>query len=195
MYLFFDTETSGKYNFKLPATDPSQPKLVQLGMQVLDEGLEEVAKWTTLVQHEKLFIEPEAEGIHGISKEMCDKHGLPLQVVLAVLKKYRANCKWHICHNEKFDRGIINAAMASLGAQPFLETNGFCTMQALTPVLQLPGPRGHKWPKLSEAYKAATGKELENAHDAQVDITATIQVFKWIRTSHPQILPREMVGG
>ena len=194
MYLFFDTETSGKYDFKAPATASHQPRLVQLGLQVLDREFKEVAKWSTLVQLDGASIEPEAEGIHGISAEMCAAYGLPVQHVLAILKKYRTSCKWHVCHNEKFDRGIINAAMARLNAEPFLETNGFCTMQALTPVLQLPGPRGHKWPKLQEAHKAATGREFDKAHSADADIAATVEVFKWIWTTHKQILPREMVG-
>jgi len=193
MLLAFDTETSGKYDFKSPPTAPHQPRLMQLGLQVLDKELNPVASWSTLIEATGFDPEPGAVEVHGISGDKARAYGIPVQHALAILKKYRSKCEYHMCHNEKFDRGIINAEMARLGQPFFLESNGFCTMQALTPVLKIPGPYGNKWPRLEEAFERATGTKMQiwmegkglSAHDAMGDVTAMVEVFRWMRKEHP----------
>ena len=53
----------------------------------------------------------------------------------------------------------------------------------MTPSVQLckcpfpSGKSGYKWPKLTELYRFLFDKEVENAHDALGDITATMECF------------------
>lgn len=192
MYLFFDTETTGKFNWKLPVSDPQQPRIVQLGLQVLDKNLVEMARWTTLIQPAGWTIPGEAEGIHGISLEMCEKYGVPIQHAMAILSKYRKLCQFHICHNEQFDRNMVDSEVSRLGHESFLGQNGYCTMRASTAICQIPGPRGNKWPTLAEAFKFFTGMDMQvwmedkglAAHDAQGDVCAMVEVFKVMRKDY-----------
>lgn len=193
MYLAFDTETTGKLNWKLPVSDPTQPRIVQLGLQLLDKDLVEMARWTTLIQPEGWVIPGEAQGVHGISTEMCEKYGVPIQHALAILSKYRKHAKFHICHNEQFDRNMVDSELSRLNHQSYLSQDGYCTMRASTNICQLPGPRGYKWPTLAEAFKFFTGQDMAvwmetrglAAHDAQGDVCAMVEVFKALRKDYP----------
>jgi len=89
-----------------------------------------------------------------------------------------------IAHNIPFDFMVWKSMQFRAG---FLESRRgyprqFCTMNATTEICKLPGRFGkYKWPKLSEAYFHATGKELEGAHDAMVDVKACKEIFFWLK--------------
>lgn len=54
-----------------------------------------------------------------------------------------------------------------------------CTMMPSTALCKIPNAKraGYKWPKLTELYRFLFDKDMENAHDAMVDITATMECF------------------
>jgi DNA polymerase-3 subunit epsilon len=45
----------------------------------------------------------------------------------------------------------------------------------------------HKSPSLAEAYKHFTGKDLVGAHDALVDVLATIEIYEHVRNNNTSI--------
>ena len=194
MYQFFDTETSGLFDFKAPATAKHQPHVAQIGMVLTDENFNIKAKWDTLIEPVDAAgipweMDEEAQKIHGISVEDCKAFGIPIRTAMVLMRDYRRCAQVHVAYNEKFDRGMIEAETHRLGGNSFLGGARFCPMLALTPILKIPGPYGFKWPKLAEAYKWATdGGVMEKAHDAMADILATVTVVKAIKEREPQLL-------
>ncbi len=50
-------------------------------------------------------------------------------------------------------------------------------MQRSTKFCAIYGPYGYKWPKLSELHYKLFGTGFDEAHNAAVDITATVKCF------------------
>lgn len=178
MYLFFDTETTGKFDFKAAVEAPHQPRVVQIGAIVTDESGAVMGELNSLVKCDGWKIEEEAAAIHGITTERCDAFGLSIKGVLEILRRMAGPVKTVVAHNVNFDRNMLVRESHLLSVDyPFSGLQEFCTMEATTEILKLPGNYGYKWPKLQEAYKHFFGVEFEGAHDAMADIRATKDVF------------------
>lgn len=181
--LYFDTETTGKADFKQPDNYEVQPHIVQLGAIICDPSGREIGCLDTLIKPEGWTIPEETSGIHGITTEMCEAYGVPLIIALAMFSKLLEQSHELTAHNKTFDLIMMDASYhrcgrnwaGYLGAK---ETS--CTMDLMTPVCKLPGRYGKpKWPSLSEAYKHCTGEELQNAHSALVDTRACKVIHNW----------------
>lgn len=185
MILVFDTETSGKANFNLPPSASSQPKLVQLGLQLLDPlTLQMRAQFETLVSHDSLVIESGAFDAHGIRTEDAQAYGIPLYEAVGIFEAFRQKATVLVAHNYEFDSIIMRSSYARIDKP--LESNGaisICTMRGMTTHMRLPNPGrpGFKWPKLSEAFKFCTGRDIENAHNALADVSACAEVYRWLK--------------
>ena len=189
MTLIFDTETSGKANFRLPFSHPSQPHLVQLGAQLLDSDLKVRHQIDFIVKPENFVIPAEAANVHGISQELASDVGFPLKFVLAAFAELFHKAAVRVAHNIAFDDLVILAARQRSGASFQANHKRFCTMEAMTPILNLPGPYGPKWPKLCEAYKHCAGQPLEGAHDALTDVKACAEIYRWLKQRDNQTQP------
>lgn len=191
MHLVFDTETTGMANFKAPASDPSQPFIVQLGAILYDDNKRVVAEMNLLVKPDGWTIPPEASAIHGITTEMCEKYGLPLVTVIKLFMTFVKRASILIAHNFPFDKMLVWASLLRLQLAPeivlFLEAKSHCTMAASTDVLKLPGKYGsYKWPNLQEAHVHFTGARFEGAHDAMADVRACAAIyFALMATAQP----------
>ena len=103
---------------------------------------------------------------------------MPLVDVLSAFSEFSKLADVLVAHNIKFDRPVITAELARCG-----KLNGqfnkqqYCTMLNATGVCKIVGPKGFKWPKLSEAIKFFFGEDLVNAHDALTDVIACKRVY------------------
>lgn len=181
MELVFDTETTGKADFKKPAGDPAQPHIVQLGAILYNNERRVVAEMNLLVKPDGWTISDEVAAIHGITTEMAEQYGLPLGMVMGLFIELCRRAKVSIAHNRPFDKSMIETALIRLGLTEELEEframDGYCTMAATTPICKLPGRYGkYKWPTLQEAYLYFFGEEFEGAHDAMADVRACAAV-------------------
>ena len=179
MLLFFDTETTGKANFDLPADHPSQPRLVQIAFQLYtNQGTNPLHSLCCIVKPDGFTIPDEATDIHGITTSLALGIGVKPTWILNAFTQLWEKSTVVIAHNIDFDLMVILNEWSRLGIVRPKEPTTFCTMTASTNVLKLPGKyNNYKWPKLSEAYAYFTGKQLENEHDALVDINATKTVY------------------
>jgi DNA polymerase-3 subunit epsilon len=184
MILAFDTETTGKAEFKLPASHIAQPRLVQLGAILYDDDWKVRAEINLIVKPNDWTIPKEVSDIHGITQEIAEKCGLPHRAVIRVFLGLAKQATLFIAHNIQFDELVMDAALClekaeclSIGTK-----DRFCTMKAMTPICQLPGKFGDfKWPRLQEAYKHAFGEEFEGAHDAMADVRACARIYRWLK--------------
>lgn len=191
--LVFDTETTGRANFGLPGSHPSQPLPVQLGalMYHVPEGTpftfedaKEVHRVNLIIDQPKEIAEG-AQNVHGISPELATAVGISLETAMFTFDDMAAKADLLVCHNFKFDIRVMEQAYVVCGHHVGLwgtvaNKRSFCTMQAATPILKLPkdnGHKGNKWPKLEECTQVFFGEDIAGAHDALVDVEATARVF------------------
>lgn len=184
----FDTETTGLPDWKSPSEAEHQPHLVQLGALLVNEQFEVQKELDVIIKPDSWVIPDEVAAIHGITTERAMDEGIPEMEAVAKLLEMADGCL-RIAHNKTFDHRIIRIATKRYFDEATQEKwaekeNLECTMAMSKPIMQLPpyGRYGWKSPKLSEAYKYFTGKELVDAHSAMADTKACFEVYKAIVT-------------
>lgn len=178
MKLFFDTETTGKCDFKASFESERQPHLVQLGALLTEDSGEERAVLNCIIQPFGWTVPAEAASVHGITTEIADRSGVPLASALSLFSMLCAKADTLVAHNIDFDLLISKCAYHRLGRPSRIEGMKLrCTMKESTDICKIRGPHGFKWPKLTEAFQHLTGKPMEGAHDALADVRGCAAVF------------------
>lgn len=183
MYLIFDTETTGlPKRWTAPISDTDNwPRCVQIAWQLHDS-------WGNLIEHQDYLINPDgfnipydAERIHGISTELAQQNGIPLQEVLEKFNLALAKAKFIVGQNVGFDINIMGCEFYRTGIQspmsqmPVLDT---CT-EVTASLLKLSGGRGGKYklPTLTELHSYLFNIPFDEAHNATADVEATTRCF------------------
>lgn len=184
MKLFYDTETTGKADFRAPASSPRQPRIVQLGALLTDDGGHEVQSLNLIIKPNGFKIPAEASAIHGITDEIANLIGVDAKDALGLFRWFWSLAHVTVAHNKEFDLLMLDVEAHHLGMEQWDEPKSeFCTMAAMTPICQLPGNYGDfKWPKLQEAHKHCFGHEFADAHDAMADVRACAKVYFWLKS-------------
>lgn len=199
MYLIFDTETTGVYDFKRDRLDPAQPRICQLAMMLVDETDRIVAEFSTLIQPEDWHMNAEAAAVHGITEGLCLQYGIQVRNAMAMFKMLSYPAKLIIGHNVGFDMAMVDRELALLGVDNFLTGKEVVdTMALATELVQAPlsdkqvaaqakhkdsgwAPPGgwptYKSPTLSETFKHFFDVDFDGAHDAMADVRATRQIY------------------
>lgn len=183
MFLFYDTETTGKAA-EGGYQAPGQPRLVQLAAILTNEDLEEQAIFYTKVRPEGWEIPQDVVAIHGITTSIASAEGLTCRAVLYTFLKFYNKSTRIICHNIWFDKLIMRSEFFRIGAEDLPPKPEFCTMMAATPICKLPpypGKGGFKWPKLEECMLHFYGYKPTDSHNALADVRNTIKVYKAIQ--------------
>lgn len=182
--LFFDTETTGVVDRKKPAEDEAQPDLVQLAAILTDDDLNEIVTLDKIVYPTYWTIPEGAAKVHGISQEKAEADGLALPDVVSVFAALAGLADRFVGHNTEFDVVVVKRALARLKRDDdlFGRKEVRCTMKAAKPVLKLPNRNPYirdefKFPKLLEVHQHFFGEGFDGAHDALVDVRATIRVY------------------
>src|SRR5690554_4856171 len=183
MYLIFDTETTGlpkRYNAPLSDSD-NWPRCVQIAWQLHDEMGNLIERQDYLVQPEGFNIPFDTEKFHGISTELAQQDGLPLQEVVARFTDSLKKTKFIVGQNADFDLNIMGAEFHRLGIEnPLLSYKVLDTCTEVTAQMcQIPGGRGgrFKLPTLTELHEFLFNESFEEAHNATADVEATTRCF------------------
>lgn len=185
MILFFDTETTGKANFKLPCDHPSQPRVVQLGAIMTTEEGKEISSINLIIKPEVYTIPEEATAIHGISQEIASSVGLSAVRVLNIFHELTRSSATFVAHNIEFDEFVLKGEFLrhKYKSIPFKsDAEYLCTMKGMMNYCKLPGGYNgeYKWPSLMEAYFTAFGQAMDGEHDAMADVRACMALHFWI---------------
>jgi len=178
--LFFDTETNGLVNHKLPSNHPSQPRIVQLAA-VLMEGGKEIMSLSVMIKPDGWSIPAEVEKIHGFTTEYAAGVGISIGAALVAFSEMADRAQVICAHNAGFDKIATESEALKIGLklpEIYAKKEWFDTMKSSTNICKIPGPYGFKWPKLSEAYQFFFKETLEGAHDALVDVRACARIYK-----------------
>lgn len=188
--LFYDTETQGLPLRNQPETHPGQPHIVQLGAMLVEIATRKtIATLDVIVRPEGWTIPDEVAQIHGITSERAAAVGVPEALAVELLLELQRAASFRVAHNAPFDDRIVRIACARFFDPASMEQWNAgavrCTAEMSTPILRLPptermlaAGRDHfKMPNLGEAYHFVTGRVLEGAHSAIVDVEACRDVF------------------
>lgn len=189
MLLFYDTETTGFINEGKPVDHPSQPYLVQLAALLVRPDGRVIAGMSLIVDN-GVEIPAAAAAVHGITTEAAASLGVSPATALSAFAHFYQRADLCVAHNMRFDKKVMEAAIArSYRRVKPLDKPSFCTMEAATPIINLPptdrmkkaGFNKPKPPKLSECIKYFFDEALEGAHDALIDVAACKRVYFKIR--------------
>ena len=197
MYLVFDTETTGlPLNYKAPLTDFNNwPRMVQLAWQIHDVKGDLIEVKNYIVKPDGFTIPYNSEKIHGISTELANKKGIPLDEVLTLFTNALKNASYIIGHNISFDNNIVGCEFLRSNMPNILTKKiSVDTKEEATEFCQLPGGRGgkYKWPNLSELYVKLFNESFAEAHNASADVEATTRCF--LELLRKEIISFEKVG-
>lgn len=188
MKLAFDTETTGLPEWRLPSDDARQPHVIQFAGILLDDDDNEVDYLSTLVKPRRdATMQPEAFKAHGISLQHAYDNGIEATALLDWFMDAIGKVDLVIGHNVSFDVRIMCILSARwTGAKWDCPHPQYCTLKRSQLLVDLPptdkmiaaGRTTPKPPKLSEAYEHFFGEELQGAHDALVDVRASVRIYQ-----------------
>lgn len=187
MILFFDTETTGFVDDRLPPDHQMQPDVVQLAAQLCDEDGAVVSGINLIVTPARgLPIPKQASDVHGITDEIAGKFGVAPSLAVDLFHHLYSRADLIVAHNIKFDAAVMETAIVrAFGHARSLKKPRFCTMETASPIVNLPptdrmraaGFNKPKPPKLEECVRHFFNEGLEGAHDAMIDVTACARVY------------------
>lgn len=177
-HLVFDTETTGKADFRAPHTAPHQPRIVQIGAILFDDSTRVFGELNVIVRPFGFEIPAAASAIHGITQDIALEYGWPLHLVLEAFGALASRADVIVAHNIQFDTLVCESEFhRSNMDSPLIGKEWHCTMEAMKNVCQLPGPYGFKWPRLEEAYRHLFNEWNVKAHDAMEDVRACARIY------------------
>src|ERR1017187_7522571 len=107
----FDTETSGLFNFALPADAASQPRLAHLAMLFLDPDLQVEHSFDVLIKPDGWVLDPIAASVNGLTMERLEKEGVPVADALSEYTRI-VRAGWSLsAFNAQFDTKVMRGEL------------------------------------------------------------------------------------
>lgn len=210
--LFYDTETSGLPLWNQPSEHPDQPRVVQLAAELCNEETgETLRQMNMIILPNGWTIPDDVAAVHGITTERALAEGVAADLVVADFIELWKDADLRAGHNESFDMRMVRIelmrhavlSMETVGpgdgpevsfADYWKAAPAYCTQGNSVKIINLPPTEkmrkakrfGPKSPNLGEAYQFFTGKPLEGAHDAMVDVRACKAVYYGIKAHQAQ---------
>jgi len=180
--LVIDTETTGLPLKGVPASAPTQARVMQLAALLMD-GPKRIGALYTLLFPNWPGVHPMALAAHGITTSRCNAVGVGQKQTLALLDEMVDAADVVVAHNYKFDYQMLTIEY-ELQGRLFTPRAHACTMEILTPICGLKRANGAaKWPNLAEALKHC-GFAASNTHDAWDDAVCCAALWQWIQDNN-----------
>lgn len=175
----FDTETTWFIDKKNPNLD-AQPYIVQFAgiLWELSNGeFKEIKRINQMIKP-KISIPYAASQVHHIY-DIDVKNAPPIEEYISEFVKIINESDAIIGHNIEYDEEMIKLELKRLGREfEYQPKQILCTMKQTVNFCALLGNwERFKYPKLWELYKKLFGEYFIGAHDAIVDVEATLKAF------------------
>ncbi len=185
LFLVLDIETTGLSELKevdLDKINPLEwPRCVQIAWSLHDSSGKCAEDHDFIVKTDGFNIPLSAYNIHGISDELSQKEGHPIDQVLLALDKTIKKSDFIVGHNIGFDIGGISSEYLRLERpHPFKQHQLIDTCSDQTKQLcRIEGGRGKgfKFPKLEELHQFLFNETITDSHNATRDVVATARCF------------------
>lgn len=159
----FDIETTG--------LNPKTDFIIQLAILKFDKKTKSVIKsktWYVKPAH-AYNISPQAEAVHGLSKEFIEKNGVYFKDIIDEVNECIIDSDYLTYNGNNFDVKFMYEEYKRWGKEFPIDGKQFYDSFAMECRFN---PRD-----LSSVYKKYTGKDMQDAHDALADVKATMEVF------------------
>lgn len=127
-----------------------------------------VNKFYTYIKHDNK-LEINNTHIHGITESDIQNKGVEWDKISSILETLIDNTDFIIGHNVLFDTNVLSSELYRNGyenlAEKISKKEIYCTKVNGKIYCKL-----NKYPKLSELYKILFNKEMEGAHNAEMDV-------------------------
>lgn len=207
MIIVLDFETTGFPNPKLPARDPKQAHVCEIGVIVCNDKLQPIHRASYLFRL-PLGVEMSAgaEVVHGHSKDFLQAHGREsppfgyFSMLIDTTTSIAGDLKMIVAHNVPFEKRMLQLSRlqflnCEVPDPEWLSDKWFCTMQAMKSAVSALTAKGTpKNPKLAEAYFRVTGRPPSDQHHALADAESCLTIVRWLFDSNPLVL-KEIING
>ena len=189
--LVFDTETTGLPTKRNPSIYETGcwPHIVQLSYILYDTESHKM-----LIEHDWIIklpdnvnISPEAEAMHGISKQISLSKGIDIKEGLELLDICMEKADVMVGHNIKFDKQLIIVENIRNMRHSYLKKGTiaeYCTMKHGAPLCNImrpskysPGETYLKFPSQSELHQHLFGTVPQGTHNSWVDILICLRCY------------------
>jgi len=185
LHLIYDTETNGlPIDYKAHVHDVDNwPRCAQLAWSVLNDDLEVILNRNHIINPFGRWEIPQSvSDINGITTERANDEGIWIKNALIEFAVAQSLCDIQVGHNINFDRKIVGAEFIREDMEEDYiwgrDMKRHCTMMGSAKFCRIPGKRGYKWPSLQELHTHLFAEGFSDAHDAQVDVDATIRCYR-----------------
>ena len=159
--VFFDVEATG--------LNVIRDRIIQIALVRYEPGQLLPVELTLLINPGPVLISAEAYAVHGISSEMLANKPT-FQQVAQQLWDFIGDADLAGYNSDRFDIPMLMEEFARSGFDFNLDNRRTIDVQKIFYKME---PR-----TLAAAYKMYCGKQIENAHDALVDVRATVEVLQ-----------------
>lgn len=200
--LFYDVECTGLPLYGERSTDERQPRVFQLAAELCVEATgETIAELNQFILPCGWTIPDDVAKLTGTTTELALIKGVAADLVIPEFIELWKRAGLRAAHNEKFDARLMRIELVRSPTFANQLHNGvafedhwkaapsFCTQGSSTKIVNAARPAGDKkkTASLAEAYAHFTGKTLDGAHDAMVDVRACKAVYYGIKNHNAQI--------
>jgi DNA polymerase III epsilon subunit-like protein len=185
--LVFDTETSGLPKERNPSIYDTDkwPHVMQISYIIYNTETSQIdEKYDTYIKlNTWVIVDPVSEGIHGITREIMDTKGVPIQEALVRVRDALGKVDICVGHNVSFDKrfliveGVRNNIRMNFPAD-------YCTMKNGKEICKIDftfsnGEKGFKFPKLMELYEHLFPgiPAPQNLHNSFADTIITLKCY------------------
>jgi DNA polymerase III epsilon subunit-like protein len=194
LVLCFDTETTGLPEGRhISIYETAKwPHIVQLSFVVYDtEKREVVQEYDEIIRiGDNVELTPKSVEIHGITREIIEKRGIPIGQALCAFKRALNISDCSIGHNLSFDKRVL--IVESIRNKGFDASDDsivqlhfgkeYCTMLNSVDVCKIKmlrknGSTYYKYPTLLELHKHLFRIKPHNAHNSKVDVLICLRCY------------------
>jgi hypothetical protein len=209
--LFIDLETTGliKNVNKNKKSEKSYPnyennedydssRIVQFGYIYLEDfdydyEIKPVNIKSVIIKPEGFEIPDDSIKIHGITNEIANDLGIKIQKGLKKIKKIISEVEYIIGYNIYFDINILLNELNRVGLKkPIKKIKELIEKENILCIGEL--SRQYKCykniPSQKNVYKELFEKSIENIHNAQFDICATIEIMYWYNENKEKFMEK-----
>lgn len=156
-------------DFESTGTSVTKDKIVQIAIVKVSENLEIIDECKNYYINPEIPIPAEATAVHGITDEMV-KEKPTFKAYAKGFYEYLEGCSIGGYNSNRFDIPLLSEEFARCGIHWPLQQTNFVDAYTIAAEKE---KRNLAW-----AYQFYCGMQIEDAHNAQADIMATLEVFK-----------------
>ena len=161
--------------------------MVQIAWVLADDEGDTLETFSAIIRPEGYTIPREASDIPRATQQRALAAALPLEEVLAAFTATSAKAKQLVAHNMAFDEKILGCEYHRIsGKDPLKVKPKACTMKNddIIEWAAIPPHRygSYKWPTLEQLHRKLFKAGVPDAHDALVDVEATVRCYFGLRS-------------